>query len=476
MAGPDDDASHDASAREADEPAGSAPGEPRFPQRAGRGRSHRVAPWLVVTLPLAFAGTGVAGMAVGASGRPSPPSCVTGPENAATMDTLLAARDAWLLRGGPLPPLSGRPAELRERTRGVPVTSWSSSVVGFVPSSPTFRARVTLRYRLAGDTVDTVRQREVGAVRGGGCWTLRDDDPAPGAVPDLWDLGPVRVERAGGVVVIASAGLAGGAARGIAADASRAQEAVEAVWSPVRSPVVVLAPRRTDDAAAVAGTPRAALTGLAAVTYGPPPGSAGPSAFGSTRVVVVPDGFAALDEQGRRFVLAHELTHAATNAAARAAVPVWFQECFADVVGWSALGLGAARVDEIVGEDLRAARLDRLPARLPTGADFDPRTGAPDRAYALADAACLALGDGPRAQRLADVYRAAAGVTPSGSGPVTTAPAAPSSDASSSPSSGPSSGAGAAVLAAAGTDERRLLAAWHRRVVALAGPIPGSTP
>lgn len=416
----------------------------------------RPAPWLVVALPLALAAVVVAGLAVGAvRGRPVEPVCVTGPGNAVTLDTLLAARDRWLLHGGPQPPQSGRPEGLRERMRGVPVTSWSSSVVGLLPPGATLRARVAVRYRLAGDAVDTVRQREVGAVRGGSCWVLRGDDPAPGAVPDLWDLGPVRVERAGDVVVVASAGLGQDAVRDLAADGARAQEAVTAVWSPVRRPVVVLAPRRPDDAAAVAGTPQAALAGLAAVTFGPPPGSAGPSAFGDARVVVVPDGFAALDPDGRRFVLAHELTHVATNAATRAAVPLWFQECFADVVGWSALGLDADRVAGIVGDDLRGARLDRLPARLPDGADFDPRTGAPDRAYALADAACLALGDGPAPARLATVYRVASGAAAAGS---------------STPS-----GAGAAVLAAAGTDERRFLAAWHRRILAVAGPIPGST-
>jgi hypothetical protein len=428
---------------------------------------------IAVTLPVVVAVVAVIGFAVPSLHRRSAPQCVTGPPGAALVNTLLAARDRWLLHGGPVPPLSGRPETLRDRMRGVPVTAWTSSVVGFEPGGM-LRTRVALRYRLAGDSVDTVRQRVVGVATGGGCWVLRDDDPAPGAVPDLWDLGPVRVERTPQAVVIASAALDDGAARDLAADTSRAADAVAAVWPPgPRRPVVVLAPRRADDAAAVAGTPQAALDGLAAVTYGPPsPGAAGPSAFGDARVLVVPEAFAGLTPDGRRFVLAHELTHVATNAAARTRVPAWFQECFADAVGWSALGLDAARVDALVADDLRALRLTRLPARLPSRADFDPRGGDPARAYALADAACLALGGGRDAERITAVYRTAAGVPPAGS----STPSAASADAPSWDAPSSDAAAERALLAAAGTDEARLVEAWHRRVVDLVGPIPGSSP
>lgn len=467
----------------------------------------------------ALALRGTAGVPVDPAGVPEPGErAALGPVAA-----LLAGRDRAVVGGVPAQGLTGTAAQVVARLRDVPVTVWSSRVVA-VPAPPDGSAaapvpgrgsdvrvavRIEVRYRLEGDVHDTVRDRLVVATASAGCWRLAADGPdrATGAVPDLWDLGPLRVERSGRVVAVASAGLDDGLVRQVAGDTEAAAEGVDAVWGTSwRRNTVLLLPGTLEDAAALSRGDAASMAQLAAVTYGPSSahGQDG-SAFGDQRVLFVPGALTSLTTTGRRFVLAHELTHEATASGARFSVPIWLSECFADVVGFSAIGASAADVDRYVEADLRAADLDRLPASLPDVATFDPALGEVAAAYALSDAACLALGDGHRPGRLARVYRTAAGTVDPAAVPPAAGAAAPwagpvleglrggveggAAGSSSGSSSGPApsdpptpgqdpnaadAAALRAALASVGTDEARLVAAWHRRVVDLVGPLPGS--
>ncbi|WP_088287359.1 hypothetical protein [Kineosporia sp. A_224] len=471
-----------------------------------------------VTCVPALALRGTARVPVDPAGVPQPGErAALGPVAA-----LLAGRDRAVGGGVPAQGLTGTAAQVVARLRDVPVTAWSSRVVAVAePSVPDGSAaapgpgrgadvrvavRVEVRYRLEGDVHDTVRDRLVVATASAGCWRLAADGPdrATGTVPDLWDLGPVRVERSGRVVAVASAGLDDGLVRQVAEDTEAAAAGVDAVWGTGwRRNTVLLLPGSLEDAAALSRGDATAMAQLAAVTYGPSSahGQDG-SAFGDQRVLFVPGALTSLTATGRRFVLAHELTHEATASGARYSVPIWLSECFADVVGFSAIGASAADVDRYVEADLRAAALDRLPASLPDVASFDPALGEVAAAYALSDAACLALGDGHRPGRLARVYRTAAGtVDPAAAGTPGPGAAAPWAapvlaglrraveGAAAGPGPGPGPGeppppgqdpnaadaaALRAALASVGTDEARLVAAWHRRVVDLVGPLPGS--
>ena len=63
-----------------------------------------------------------------------------------------------------------------------------------------------------------------------------------------------------------------------------------------------------------------------------------------SRVYVNPDGWQALTESGRLFLLAHEATHVAAQGASRPRPPDWLAEGVADEVGSRASGLTAEPV------------------------------------------------------------------------------------------------------------------------------------
>ncbi len=420
-------------------------------------------------------------------------------------------------------PLAGTAAAVVERLRDVPVTAWSSRVLAATPgedpaaadgglppagsgggeseggesggdavpglgvsrtADPSVTVRVRVRYRIAGDVRDTVRDRVVVASSRGGCWRLVVDRPdtSSAAVPDLWDLGPVRVERGARNVVVAATDLDEGAVRALVRDVDEAARAVDRVWGTGwRRTSVVLAPASARDAALVAGVAGEGWEQMSAFAFGPPASAdrsdpAGPSgsAFGDQRLVVLPQALSSLGDRGLRFVLAHELTHEATGSAGRRDVPLWFAECFADAVAFDAVGFTAAQAEEVVGADLLGAGAGAPTRDLPAATDFDPARGDVSAAYGRADVGCATLAGDGGTPRLAEIYRTAAVAPPPALTPVlwpvlwpgpTTAPAAQVGRVVSS---------WRAALAAAGTDEQRLVLRWRERVAQLVRTQPRS--
>ncbi|MBW5485511.1 hypothetical protein, partial [Streptomyces bambusae] len=228
--------------------------------------------------------------------------------------------------------------------------------------------------------------------------------PAPGALPEPWDQGPVTAVRGERSLVLGT-GQGRELLEDVARLTDRAVPDAAAAWpGPWAGRVVVLVPGSLDAMAALLGRPPADYRGMAAVTTGRVGGGAAPA----DRVVVNPEGFAELSPAGRRIVLTHEVTHVATRAATTAKTPLWLSEGFAD---WAAYRTGSTSSTPGAGTGgsnnagpapaqaapalAREVRAGRVPAALPADGDFG-FGGDPDalaRAYEGAWLACRAIAD-----------------------------------------------------------------------------------
>lgn len=190
------------------------------------------------------------------------------------------------------------------------------------------------------------------------------DRPAPGAPPQLWDQGPVTVERGAHSLVLGGEGQSTGALSAIAAEADRAVPAASAAWpGPWAGKVVVLVPGSLDAMAALLGRPAGEYRGLGAVTTGRTGGGPAPA----DRVVVNPEGYGQLSAEGRQVILTHETTHVATRAATTAKTPLWLSEGFAD---WAAYRGSGRTPAEAAPALARAVRGGDLPGALPADGAF----------------------------------------------------------------------------------------------------------
>lgn len=299
-----------------------------------------------------------------------------------------------------------------DRLAGIPLEGWTYKVTSVRQDGARAVVGADLRYRLAGyDNAPGGSARELDLVRedaggggggSGGRWQVTSDRPAPGALPQLWDQGPVSEVRGTHSLVLGGAGAPDLAE--IAAEADRAVPAASAAWPrPWAGRVVVLVPGSLDRMAELLGRPADAYRGLGAVTTGRVGGGPAPA----DRVVVNPEGWLQLGAEGRRVVLTHEVTHVATRAATTATTPLWLSEGFAD---WSAYRETPTTPEQGAPALARAVRRGQVPAALPDTEDFafggsDPE--ALGRAYEGAWLACrlIALKWGDAA--LVDLYERA---------------------------------------------------------------------
>ncbi|MGW6707151.1 hypothetical protein ACWGDE_19970 [Streptomyces sp. NPDC054956] len=264
------------------------------------------------------------------------------------------------------------------RLAAIPLEDWSYEVTSVREDGVRAFARAELRYRLTGyDAAPAGSAREVELTRdgagggpaaasagSGGTWTVTADRPAPGAPPQLWDQGPVTVERGAHALVLGGAGQSPAALSAIAAEADLAVPAASAAWPrPWAGRVVVLVPGSLDAMAALLGRPADEYRGLGAVTTGRTGGGPAPA----DRVVVNPEGYAQLTGEGRQVILTHETTHVATRAATTAKTPLWLSEGFAD---WAAYRTGTRTPAETAPALARAVRRGDLPGALPANEAF----------------------------------------------------------------------------------------------------------
>lgn len=267
----------------------------------------------------------------------------------------------------------------------IPLEGWSYEVSAVRVEGVRAFARAELRYRLTGyDAAPAGSAREVELARDGGSWAVVADRPAPGALPQLWDQGPVSVERGAHALVLGGAGQDSGSLSDIAAEADKAVPAVSAAWpGHWAGRVVVLVPGSLDAMAALLGRPADEYRGLGAVTTGRT--GAGPAP--ADRVVVNPEGYGQLTAEGRQVILTHETTHVATRAATTSRTPLWLSEGFAD---WAAYRDSGRTPAEAAPALARAVRRGDLPAALPGPSAF-AFGGDPDalaRAYEGSWLAC----------------------------------------------------------------------------------------
>jgi hypothetical protein len=206
---------------------------------------------------------------------------------------------------------------------------------------------------------------------------------APVDRPQPWDLAGLRVDRSADGLVLATGGP--GRITDVAARYASARAALVGVWGIAR-PAVVIAPATDSDAARLLGRDPASLDGVAAVTDGPLTGAGA----GADRVVIVPEAWAALTEEGREVVLAHELTHVTMRSSATRSMPLWLSEGVAEYVAYQAVELPERR---IVAGALDVVRREGLPHSWPTAADFQPTGGRLSTAYGLSLLAVSSIAD-----------------------------------------------------------------------------------
>jgi hypothetical protein len=124
---------------------------------------------------------------------------------------------------------------------------------------------------------------------------------------------------------------------------------------------VVFVPDTADEVQAVLGGPPG--TDTAAQTIGDPN-----NPRTGLRVMLDPDASTRLSPTGLQIVLRHEITHVAAWSVTNQNVPTWLVEGFADYVG----NRDSGQPVTVAAAELRARlRTGRVPATLPTTADFD---------------------------------------------------------------------------------------------------------
>jgi hypothetical protein len=116
--------------------------------------------------------------------------------------------------------------------------------------------------------------------------------------------------------------------------------------------------------AALLGAKPDTYEGIAAVTTG----EAGERIDApADRIVVNPEAYGDLSEQGRQVVLTHETVHVASRTHTARATPLWLSEGLAD---WIAYGAAERTPQDSAVELARAAEKNKLPRELPTDRDF----------------------------------------------------------------------------------------------------------
>jgi hypothetical protein len=279
--------------------------------------------------------------------------------------------------------------------------------------------RAELRYRVEGYDPVPVRDVEYLTLteRKGRWYVSSDSDGAAGGrhgTQQLWEQGKVTVVR-GERSLVLGVGRPEFDLRALADDADRAVPGVDAAWPrtwPRR--VLVQAPATLERMAGLLGGPPSSYRGIAAVTTGEVGGRGRTPA---ERIVVNPEAYWLLGEEGRRIVMTHEVTHVATRAHTTESTPLWLSEGFADWVGYRDTDRPSTRIAPVLTD---AVRRGEVPRRLPTDEDFD-FAGDADRlarSYEGGWLLCRMVVARWGEERLVELYTAAGGAGDDGMDPV----------------------------------------------------------
>ncbi len=292
-----------------------------------------------------------------------------------------------------LRPVAGRADLAPARQRLLGPEAWTQQVEvdwRSAGASRTARQRVWLSFAV----VD-------GGIRVAG-WDERPAGTSRAAVPG-WLLEPVTAARAGSTVVLVAAGRP---ARAWLARAERAAADVRAhVPAALRAGgaagLLVQVPSTRAAFERLLGVAPGSYADVAAAAWplGPDPATA------ALQVVVNPEIAARLDADALAVLLAHEATHVAVGSPGSPA-PTWLVEGYADRVAYAAHPRTRAAAARPALDRVRA---DGPPRSLPSDAAFDGSAAELDVAYAQAWLLCLFIAERHGDDRLARLYRAAAG-------------------------------------------------------------------
>lgn len=201
---------------------------------------------------------------------------------------------------------------------------------------------------------------------------------------ELWDFGPVVVDRGAHALVLGHPGSAA-MRRQIAREADRAVPRVTSIWgSDWAQQVVILVPDTQLELTRIVDS-TADLSQIAAVATAELTGPAGGNTVVGNRVVVNPENFPTLGALGRRVVLTHEITHVASRASTGRVMPAWLAEGLADYVGFSGTDVSVASAARELAAEVRAGR---VPDALPSDKDFAGTNARLAQVYEMSWLAC----------------------------------------------------------------------------------------
>jgi hypothetical protein len=242
-------------------------------------------------------------------------------------------------------------------------------------------------------------------VRRGQRWFIAGDSdfdrPGHTTARALWDFGPLDVVQTERTLVLGPRGRRA-YLRLVAREVEAAIPRVSAVWgADWNQRVVVLVPTSQGQVSDLIGA-RTALRHIAAVAVSQVIEESGSSRSVGTRVIINPPNFDKLTRQGKRVVLTHEVTHAASRAATGPNTPAWLVEGFADYVGYRGTGVSTI----VAAQELAAeVRRGKTPAALATFADFDGDSPRLPQAYEGAWLACRMIAERWGEKTLVALYR-----------------------------------------------------------------------
>lgn len=297
--------------------------------------------------------------------------------------------------------------------RRLPLATWSYEVAKVTPAG---RGRATvealLRYRLRGyDRVTTASTERLRFIRRDGTWRVSAE--ASGSAVHVWEQGTLSVVK-GAHSLVLGVGHRRTTLRSLARAADRAVPAVGRAWPDGWSRRLVLeAPASLKSMARLLDTPAASYEGIAAVTTGEAGGAPGAKDAPPDRVLVNPDAYDVLSEEGRQVVLTHEATHVATRERTTAATPLWLSEGLADWAGYRESDQtplqAAPELARAVADTRGGHGADSVLRALPGDDDFrfgnDPARLA--RAYEGGWLACRMIAEQWGADRLTALYKRA---------------------------------------------------------------------
>lgn len=180
--------------------------------------------------------------------------------------------------------------------------------------------------------------------------------------------------------------------------ADRAVREVRAVLPSWRGRLVVEVPSSQENLHRLLDAEPGTYASIAALTA-TVDGSGEPGA--PVHILVNPDVFAGLGDDGSQIVMTHEATHVAVDAAT-SSMPLWLLEGFADYV---ALARADLPVSVTASQILAEVRRNGPPARLPGAKEFETSNKLLGTSYEAAWLACRLLAEEYGERRLIAFYR-----------------------------------------------------------------------